>query len=335
MSNVALAGGLRPRTAKKSDDYVQEILRRRGSDASKGRLTHEAKVKKMALILSDEVNGIKRLGVGMIGPIQLKLRYQGIIRNVLVEDPVTPGTPVEYDVWDDLGQAYIMSGTEGEVRVTPFEGKRVPVRFFRIASRPAIRKEDLFYLRINAVEQAQDETKQAIMKQEDSRLLVILQAALDDYATRPDHTITPVHTVTETSGYFTPQALYTAVAQSDMHELQAGRILVNPMDYRDFYRWDINQTGWALKDRIVAGESITSFGEFQIQRSVMVPQGKMFILPNPDFLGVFPILYSLDVEENHNVEAFWKGWVFDEMVSMAILNPRGITMVEKAGATSP
>jgi hypothetical protein len=335
MSTVALAGGLRPRTAKKSDDYVQEILRRRGTDPNNGRLTHEAKVKKMALILQDEVNGIKRLGVGMIGPIQLKLRYQGIVRNVLVEDPVTPGTPVEYDVWDDLGQAYIMSGTEGEVRVTPFEGKRVPVRFFRIASRPAIRKEDLYYLRINAVEQAQDETKQAIMKQEDSRLMVLLQAALDDYANRPDHTITPVHTVTETSGYFTPQALYTAVAQSDMHELEAGRILVNPMDYRDFYRWDINQTGWAFKDRIVAGEKITTFGEFQIQRSIMVPQGKMFILPNPDFLGVFPILYSLDVEENHDVEAFWKGWVFDEMVSMAILNPRGITMVEKAGSTSP
>jgi hypothetical protein len=50
----------------------------------------------------------------------------------------------------------------------------------------------------------------------------------------------------------------------------------------------------------------------------------MFLLPDPNFLGVFPVLYSLDVEENHQVERFWKGWVFDEMVSMAILNPRGI-----------
>lgn len=331
MSAPTLAAGLRPRVAKKSDDYVAEILRRRGSDGQ-SKLTHEAKVRKMALILQDEQNGIKRLGVGMVGPIQLKLRYQGIVRNVLVEDPVTPGTPVEYDVWDDLGQAYLMSGTEGEVRVTPFEGKRVPVRFFRIASRPAIRKEDLFYLRINAVEQLQDETKQAILKQEDSRLMVILAAALSDYGQRPDHTITPDHNVTETSGYFTPQALYTAVALSDMHELEAGRVLVNPMDYRDFFRWDINQTGWAFKDRVVAGEKITTFGEFQIQRSIMVPQGTMYVLPNPDFLGVFPILYSLDVEENHNVEAFWKGWVFDEMVTMAILNPRGITAISKAGS---
>ena len=327
---TTLAGGLRPRTAKKSDDYVAEIIKRRGQDGSKSALSHEAKVKKMALILQDQVDGIRRLGVGMIGPIQLKLRYQGIVRNVLIEDPVTPGTPVEYDVWDDLGQAYIMSGTEGEVRVTPFEGKRVPVRFFRIASQPAIRKEDLYYLRINAVEQAQDETKQAILKQEDSRLMVLLQAAVTDYATRSDHDVTPNHNVTEASGYFTPQSLYTAVAQADMHEIESGRVLVNPMDYRDFFRWDINQTGWAFKDRVVAGEKITSFGEFQIQRSLVVPQGKMFILPNPDFLGVFPVLYSLDVEENHNVPAFWKGWVFDEMVSMAILNPRGIVTVTKA-----
>ena len=328
MSQLTHTGnGLKGRVAKKSDDYVAQILNRREAGAT---LTHEAKVRKMALILQDEVSGIKRLGVGMVGPIQLKLRYQGITRNVLVEDPVTPGTPVEYDVWDDLGQAYIMSGTEGEVRVTPFEGKRVPVRFFRIASRPAIRKEDLFYLRINAVEQAQDETKQAILKQEDSRLLVILQAAVTDYASRPDHTVSPNHNIIEGSGYLTPGSLYSAVAQTDLHELQSARLLINPYDFRDLYRWDINQTGWAFKDRVVAGETITSFGEFQIQRSIIVPQNKVFLTPEPNFLGVFPVLYSLDVEENHQVEAFWKGWVFDEMVSMAILNPRGIAPITKS-----
>jgi hypothetical protein len=326
MSTALAGGGLRPRTATKSDDYVSMIMSRRESGQ---KLSHQAKVDKMALILQDENSGIKRLGVGMIGPIQLKLRYQGITRNVLIEDPVTPGTPVEYDVWDDLGQAYVMSGHEGEVRITPFEGKRVPVRFYRIASRPAIRKEDLLYMRINAVEQAQDETKQAILKQEDQRLMTLLQAAVNDYATRADHVVTPNHNVTETSGYYTPASLYTAVAQTDMHELQAARLLVNPYDYRDFFRWDINTTGWAFKDRVVAGETITTFGEFQIQRSIICPQKTMYLTPEPNFLGVFPVLYSLDVEENHNVEAFWKGWVFDEMVSMAILNPRGIATITK------
>jgi hypothetical protein len=317
------------KTAKKSDSYVSDILARREAAGGK-QMTHEAKVERLALVVQDEHTGIKRLGVGMIGPIQLKLRYQGITRNVLVEDPVTPGTPVQYDVWDDLGQAYFMSGTEGEVRITPFEGKRVDVRFFRLAARPAIRKEDLFYLRINAVEQAQDETKQAILKQEDSRLLALIQAAITDYGTRSDHVVTPNHVVTEASGYLTPGSFYSAVSMTDMHELQSARILINPLDYRDMYRWDINQTGWAFKDRVVAGETITSYGEFQIQRSIIVPQGKTFLTPEPNFLGVFPVLYSLDVEENHKVESFWKGWVFDEMISMAVLNPRGLAQINKA-----
>lgn len=320
------------RIAKKSDDYVQNILARRENG---GTLTHQAKTEKLALILQDGTNGIRRLGVGMIGPIQLKLRYQGITRNVLMEDPVTPGTPVEYEIWDDLGQAYIMSGHEGEVRINAFEGKRAPVRFFRIASFPAIRKEDLLYLRINAVEQAQDETKQAILKQEDAHLMLMLQAAVNEYANRADHIVTPDHRVTQAGTQFTPAALYAAVSLTDVHELQSARLLTHPMDYRDLYSWTINETGWAFKDRVVAGETITSFGEFQIQRSIMVPQGTMYLTPEPNFLGVFPVLYSLDVEENHKVEAFWKGWVFDEMVSYAILNPRGIATITKTVTSGP
>lgn len=321
--------GLAPRQAKASDDYVSDILARRQANGDRP-LSKKAKQQKMAMVLSDAHNGIRRLGVGMIGPIQLKLRYQGVVRNVLMEDPIEPGTPVEYDVFDDLGQAYTMSGTDGEVRITPFEGKRVRVDFFRIASQPVVRKEDLYLMRVNVVEQAQDETKQAIMKQEDARLFLLLQAALTSYASRPDHVVTPNHVVTEVGGYFTPDTLYSTVALTDQHELEAARIVVSPADYRDFYKWDVNTTGWAFKDRVVAGEKVTTFGEFQIARSIMVTPGESWLLPEPNFLGVFPVLYSLDVEENHRVEAFQRGWVFDEMVNMSILNPRGIAKMVKA-----
>jgi NUMOD4 motif len=226
-------------------------------------------------------------GVGMVGPIQLKLRYQGITRNVLVEDPVTPGTPVEYDVWDDLGQAYILSGTEGEVRVTPFEGKRIPVRFFRIASRPAIRKEDLFYLRINAVEQAQDETKQAILKQEDARLLVILQAAVTDYATRPDHVVTPNHNITEASGYLTPGSLYSAVAMTDLHELPSARLMINPFDFRDMYEWR-DVVGWEGLYQ-VRGDGMVKSLPRQTRKGVL---GGRILKQSPDSSGHLQVTLS-------------------------------------------
>jgi hypothetical protein len=329
MNTTLAPSGLAPRIAKHSNDYVGEIVARRARSGGQG-LSTTAKQQRMAMVLQDQHNGIRRLGVGMIGPIQLKLRYNGVVRNVLQEDPITPGTPVEYDVFDDLGQAYTMSGIDGEVRITPFEGKRVRVDFYRIASQPVVRKEDLYLMRVNVVEQAQDETKQSIMKQEDARLFLMLQAALTAYGTRPDHTVTTNHVVTELGGYFTPDTLYSTVALTDQHELEAARLCVSPADYRDFYKWDTNTTGWAFKDRVVAGEKVTTFGEFQIARSIMVTPGEAWLLPEPNFLGVFPVLYSLDVEENHRLEAFQRGWVFDEMVSMAILNPRGIAKMVKA-----
>lgn len=332
MTAPVLAGGFF-RTAKKSDDYVSEYLKRADAQGNVPKPTTEQKVARMRNIMSDQVNGFVRLGVGMIGPIQLKLRYEGMVRNVLLEDPITPGTETVYDIIDDLGQAYVLSGHDGEVRVTPFEGKRARVDFFRIASRPAIRKEDLYQLKVNMVEHAQDESKQAILKQEDSRLMVLLQAALTAYATRPDNPTPGQQTVViGDNGPISPAALYTAVTMTDLREIESARLLMNVADYRDFYLFPQNETGWAMKDRTVAGQKITTFGEFQIQRSIMVPRGTVFLLPEPEFLGVFPVLYSLDVEENNQVEEFYRGWVMDEFVSMAILNPRGIASITKASA---
>ena len=192
--NGAIADHLAPRTAKKSDDYVAGIVEaqeRLATATGRKTATREEKQRRLAGILADKDNYMVRLGQGMIGPIQLKLRYQGMTRNVLLEDPLTPGVPVMYDVLDEYGQAYILSGNEGEVRVTPFEGKKVPVRLFRIATFPQIKKEDLWYLRVNIVEYAQDMSKQAIMMQEDARLITVLEAAINNYAVDPNHTVSP------------------------------------------------------------------------------------------------------------------------------------------------
>jgi len=325
---------LLPRVAKKSDDYVAEILRAQAKlKEARGTtvVSTREKQRRLAAILSDKENYMKRLGQGMIGPIQLKLRYQGMVRNVLLEDPLTPGIPVEYDILDDLGQAYILHGNEGEVRVTPFEGKKAPVRLFRIATFPQVKKEDLWYLRVNIVEYAQDESKQSVMKQEDARLVTVLDTAITGYGTNADHLVsTGAHEVNELSGYLTPDSFYDLVAKIDVHELEAARLLMNPADYRDLYKWDLNQVGISFKDRVVAGEKILTFGEFQIQRSIQVPAGTVYLTPAPEFLGVFPVMYSLDVEENHTVEKFHKGWVMDELVAMSVLNPRGLGRIIKS-----
>lgn len=332
MTTLVAEGSGLGRFAKSSDDYVSSIVAAR-QKLGGVKLTAAQKKAKLRHIVSDRSNGMLRLGQSMIGPIQLQLRYQGILRNVLLEDALTPGVPIQYDVLDDLGQAYILHGNEGEIKITPFEGKRVEVQLFRIATFPKIKKEDLYYLRSNIVEYAQDMSKQAIMRQEDSRLITLLEASLTQYRT-VDATANPGGTlpneITITGSYLTPDDLYTAVSYTDQRQLDSSRLLCNPQEFRDFYRWDINTTGWAFKDAVVAGERIVQFGEFQIGKSIIVPRGTVYLTPEPNFLGVFPVMYSLDVEENNQVEQFHKGWVMDELVGMAILNPRGIVALRKA-----
>jgi len=159
------------RQAVASADYEEKL-----KDLPK--LSKKQKVGRLEAILADKHNAMRRIGQGMVGPIQIRLRYEGIIRNVLVEDTLERGPLMPYDVLDDLGQAYVLNSTDSEVKITPFEGKQAFPQLFRIASFPRVRKEDLYYLRVNAVEYAQDETRQAIQKQEDARLILLLEQAV-------------------------------------------------------------------------------------------------------------------------------------------------------------
>jgi hypothetical protein len=147
------------------------------------KLSKSEKVQKLAGILADKGNALRRIGQGMVGPIQIRLRYEGIVRNVLVEDTLERGPLMPYDILDDLGRAYVLNSTDSEVKITPFEGKQAFPQLFSIASFPRIRKEDLYFLRVNAVEYAQDETRQAIQKQEDARLILLLEQAIVNLGT--------------------------------------------------------------------------------------------------------------------------------------------------------
>jgi hypothetical protein len=154
---------LTSRQAVHSADYEDKL-----KDLPK--LSKKQKAARLEAILADKQNALRRIGQGMVGPIQIRLRYEGIVRNVLVEDTLERGPLMPYDILDDLGRAYVLNSTDSEVKITPFEGKQAFPQLFRIASFPRVRKEDLYYLRVNAVEYAQDETRQAIQKQEDARL---------------------------------------------------------------------------------------------------------------------------------------------------------------------
>jgi len=137
------------RQSVNSGDYEEKLK-------ATPKLSSKQKGARLQAVLSDSKNAMRRLGQGMIGPIQIRLRYEGIVRNVLIEDTLERGPLMPYDILDDMGRAYVLNSTDSEVKITPFEGKQAFPQLFRIASFPRIRKEDLYFLRVNAVEYAQE-----------------------------------------------------------------------------------------------------------------------------------------------------------------------------------
>jgi len=339
------------RTAISSAQYEEKL-------ASMPKMSAEKKAAHLQAILADKDNAMRRIGQGMIGPIQIRLRYEGMTRNILIEDTLQRGPIMPYDVLDDLGFAYSLASNAGEVKIQQFEGKQVTPNLFRIATFPRVPKEDLYRLRVNIVEYAQDESRQAIQKQEDAHLIILLENAIINLGSLRGTTagVSNVPGLGPTGGVATgiaagpagapneqtvligsnnslqPADFYDAVAMVNINQLEASRVLIHPVDIRDLYTWDINVTGFRFKDEVFAGGKITTFGEFQLQKSILVPQGETFLAADPEFVGVFPVYYSLDVEENHQVAQFYKGWVLDELIAMLVLNPRGLARIVKYGS---
>lgn len=316
------------RGAVLSEDYITKY-------AGMPKVTKSVKSAKLREMWSkdaspNKVAAFQRLGSGMVGPIQIKLKYEGFCRDILMEETLEKGPLLPYDVLDDLGQAYVLNQTDGEVKIQMFEGKQVYPTLFRIAAFPMVRKEDLFYLKADLIEHAQDETRQAIAKQEDGRLLTLLASAISSYATEPTHTITPDHIVEIGAG--NPLDLvdfYDLVSRIEQHEIESKNILLNPADARDFYTWDFAVTGMAERERVYGGGDVTKVGEFNLQKSILVPIGTVYLHPEPNFLGWMPIKYSLDVVENNKAQTFHRGWVMDELIGFIVGNPRGLGAIKK------
>lgn len=339
---------MRPdRTPIHSQRYIEAAEAKKAKNRGR-EMTAAQKDEKFAGIVKaaagNESNIMQRVGQGMIGPIQIRMRYDGITRNVLREDTLDRGPLMPYDILDDLGMAYRLNAGAGEVKAQLVEGKQAFPDIFRIASFPFIKKEDLYRLRVNIVDYAQDEARQAIQRTEDHYLTYLLEKAIVD---RGAAGVTPYggtatgiaagpsgHTLEKTVivGAGAPieaQDFYSAGAMLDVDMLEGSQVLSHPVDMRDLYLWDTNVTGWKFKDDVVGGTKITEYGEFTFRRSVMIPQGEQILTCPPEWLGVFPVMYSLDVEENHRVQSFHKGWVMDEYVGFAVLNSRAAARIVK------
>ena len=328
---------LNQRIARSAQDVIKTLPKTKATTAQKRAMLRN-------LLASD--NGLQKVGQGMVGPILMRLQYEGIARNILQEDPLEKGAGMYYDVATDVGTAYILDGYGAQVQVQEFEGKRVRYETFPVSAYPQILKEDLYALRLDILEYAQNEATQGIMRKEDGYLIDILDTVVENSA-NVHNPIAPQmdgkKRTVNVSGELTWKAILQGARFADASQLSATNLIMHPATARDIQGADLVTLGVEMKDAIMStGAPVTRIGEFNILKSVMVPYaqeadatagtaavtGKVYMVPEAQYLGMMPVLWSLDTTENNKPEERKFGWVMDEDINMVVLNPFGVSRID-------
>ncbi len=276
------------------------------------------------------------LGQAMANPIRRNLDYMGIGRKVFVVDPLPQGALPVYDRDIDVAATVISSnGAAPESRVF---GDRVTVPEFEVVSNPTVRIAEVKRRRFNVIDRAQQKARQEIQAQEDSNIFATLDYASDTskggentYVNGSANSILP-----GTLSNLHKAHLAQIKTQIDRWDLVTTKFLMNITQFNDILMWgafagNVGNTAGSLSEiDMVTQREILQTGLYahiwgaDILVSKLVPALEVFGVADPEFVGVFPVRQDIEVLPADEPKQLKLGWVVNEIIGMAVVNPRGV-----------
>lgn len=325
--------GVEPKTWK---DYEAVVKKAQSQQGKYSRAQKDDMIKNAVLDTMGDVNlsGLKKVGQQFIGPILVRLKYEGVVRDLLVEKPIPQGQLPIFPIWDHIGSAHVLNDYNGEVQASRMEGKYFQVPQVRIASRVIIPKAEVYSMNFDIVERSKQQMLENIMRREDRRYYTLLDLALSNYTSRllgPEHYNypDPDEYSISVNGDFTHMSFADAFRVISQAQLMPSKILLNVGDYMDVFNWGVNTLSYAAVERLTDTGVLPRYGMADFKPSVTVPKGVAYVQPEPQYVGFFPVRWNLQVEEYHDAAKGEYGWVMDEGVGFSILNARGIVRLAK------
>jgi len=281
------------------------------------------------------LSGLRKVGQQFIGPILVRLKYEGVVRDLLIEKTIPQGQLPIFPVWDHIGYAFVLNDYSGEVQAVRMEAKLFPVPLVRIAARVIVPKAEVLAMNFDIVERCKQQMLENIMRREDRRYYALLDQTIADYgATQlgpeffnyPD----PSEYSISVTGAFTHLTFAEAFRVIAQAQLMPSKILLNVGDYMDVFSWGVNDISYAAVERLTDTGVLPRYGMADFKPSVTVEKGIAYVQPDPQFVGFFPQRWSVHVQEYHDPAKGEYGWVMDEGVGYAIMNPRGLVRIQKS-----
>lgn len=276
-------------------------------------LTNDQKEYLISKALETE-EGRVALAQAMANPIRISLDYQGVGRKLLVVDPLPQGALPVYDK-DVDAKAFVIS-KRGQVPDQVIEGDRIQVPTFEIVSYPQVRFSQVKERRFNVIDRAQQRAKSDIMAVEDAEIFSLLDSAS-----------TSVNAITVSTGGLTRAALTKAFQEIEKHDLVVTKIVMNASQFADIRAWGQNEFDPVTQHEVLQTGLFGHIWTADILISKKVPANTVYVLADPEFVGVMPIRQDIQVIPADKPEELRLGWVIYEEVGLAVVNSLAIAKI--------
>lgn len=278
-------------------------------------MTNEEKEYLIAKALETD-EGRSALAQAMANPIRTSLDYQGVGRKLLVVDPLPQGALPVYDK-DVDAKAYIIS-KRGQVPDQIIEGDRIQVPTFEVVSYPQVRYSQVKERRFNVIDRAQQRAKSDIMAVEDEEIFNLIDQAATS----------GVNAVTISAGGLTREALTQAFKEVEKHDLVVTKIVTNAQGFADIRAWGQNEFDPVTQHEVLQTGLFGHIWTADILISKKVPLNTVYILADPEFVGVMPIRQDIQVIPADKPEDLRLGWVIYEEIGLAVVNSMAVSKIE-------
>ena len=252
------------------------------------------------------------LAQAMANPIRRNLDYQGVGRKALRVDPLPQGALPVYD--KDIDVSAIVVSSNGAAPESRIKGDRISVPEFEVVSNPTVRIYEVKRRRFNVIDRAQQRARQEIQAQEDANIF----AALDFASTLENAAITATTTA------IAKNDLVNLYAEVDKWDLVTAKMFMNIKTFSGFRTFTNTDFDPVTQRELLQTGLYGHLWTAEIIVSKVVPGKTVYAVADPEFVGVMPIRQDIEVLPADEPKQLKLGWVVNEIIGLAVANPRGV-----------
>ena len=268
--------------------------------------------------LLGSTQGRKKIAASIQEPLRKLRDYVSIGRRALWIDELPDGALPIYD--RDVATPAFVVGDEGDsIQALPVEGARMMVPLFEIAAYPKIPFAHVKERRFDIIRRIKQKAKDELFRKEDTIIFQMLQAAATNNTDNP--------TIPVTLANFNMTTLVDAFAGVEKWGLRVDKIFMNPQEFKVFRNAGRDYVDFETQRELLRTGFMGQVYGAGIYTSMQVPRGSLFIVSEPEYLGVMPIRIDLTVIPADVPGDRMFGWSLFCNEGMAVHNTYGIQQI--------